>query len=257
MRDGRVNAGRVEAWKAALDHLEQNRGLVARVAGSVLGAAAVINLPFIPSPSYLRGLVTGTLVVAFLWIVSWFAWVTSGLAFRIQGTFAEDAVTAHFRGSKVVLDVIASLKFGRCDVDQVVITAAGITAVETKWHARQPSHRTLELATDQAAAGARSLRNTLASLMRTDLPPGLVSAALVVCGPGSRGVPSCTVKTGLGPVDIVTVADLDKWLGKRDLGFLDLDSARQVAGELHRLASARDKVAVTTGPLLRWLGRAH
>jgi hypothetical protein len=254
---GRVSGGRAEAWGAALDHLKTNRGLVARIAGVLLGSVVVINLPFFPGIAYLRGLETGILVVTFLWIVSWFAWVTSGLAFRIQGTFAEDAVTAQFRDSKAVLGVIAGLRFGKSDVDQVVITRAGITAVETKWHARPPSDRTLEAAADQAGAGARSLRNTLPSLKTTGLPSQLVTAALVVCGPGGRSVPSCTVTTGLGPVDVVCVADLDKWLAKRDRGVVGRDFAKQIGEELDQLARSRDKAAVTAGPLLRWIARSH
>lgn len=252
---GRVNGGRVEAWKAALDHLKINRGPVARLAGVLLGSAVVINLPFVPGTAFMRGLATGTLLVTFCWTASWFAWVTSGLAFRIQGTFADDAVTAQFRDSKAVFGVVASLKFGRTDVDQVVITRAGITAVETKWHAHPPSARTLEAAVDQAAAGARSIRNTLPSLKTTGLPPELVTAALVVCGPGGRAVSSRRVTRGLGPVDIVRAADLDKWLTRQDRGFVGLDFAQQITAELHQLAKSRDKAAVSAGPLLRWLAR--
>ncbi len=129
---GRADGGRLEAWKAAFEHLKENRGLVAQCAGVVLGSAVVINLPFVPGHTYVRGLATGMLVVALLWIMSWFAWVTSGLAFRIQGTFAQESVTAQMRGDKNVFAVVASLKFGGRDVDQVVITRAGVTAVETK-----------------------------------------------------------------------------------------------------------------------------
>ncbi len=91
----------------------------------MLGSAVVINLPFVPGNTYIRGLTTGMLLVAFLWIMSWFTWVTSGLAFRIQGTFAQEAVTEQLRDSEHVYDVVASLKFGGHDVDQVMITRVG------------------------------------------------------------------------------------------------------------------------------------
>jgi hypothetical protein len=214
-------------------------------------------MPFVPGNTYLRGLMTGMLLVAFLWIMSWFAWVTSGLAFRIQGTFAQAGVTAQMRGNKNVFDVVASLKFGGRDVDQVMITCAGITAVETKWHSRCPSNQALQAAADQAAVSARSIRNTLPSLKTAGMPSESVTAALVLCGPGGRAVSSSIVTTGLGPVDLVNVRDLDKWLARRTRGPVGPDFAEQLAGELHLLAQTRDEAAVNAGPLLRWLARVR
>jgi len=255
-RRGRIDGGRLEAWKAALTHLKRNRGLVVKCGLVILGAAAVINMPFVPAGgAYQRGLTTGALVTGFLWILSWFAWVTSGLAFRIQETFAQDAVTAQLRSGQSVFEVVASFKFDKRDVDQVIITPAGVTAVETKWHSARPSKDTLLAAADQVARNARSVRHQLPSLATTGLPAELVTAALVICGPGSREVKSAVVTTGQGPVDLVTAADLDRWLAKRDRGLVGPDFARTLAGELHDLAKSRDKASVNAGPLLRWLSR--
>jgi hypothetical protein len=256
-RRGRIDGGRQEAWKAALAHLKRNRGVVVQCAVVILGAAALINMPFVPaSGPYQRGLTTGALVVGFLWILSWFAWVTSGLAFRIQGTLAQDAVTAQLRKSQNVFDVVASFKFDKRDVDQVIITPAGVTAVETKWHATRPSNDTLLGAANQVAMNARSMRHQLPSLETNGLPAELVTAALVVCGPGSREVSSTVVTTGTGTVDLVTAVDLEKWLAKRDRGPVGPDYARALAAELHHLAKSRDKASVNAGPVLRWLSRS-
>jgi hypothetical protein len=254
-RHQRLDGGRLEAWKAALDHLRENRALVAQVAGVVLGSAVVINLPFVPGNTYIRGLTTGILFVTFLWIMSWFTWVTIGLAFRIQGTFAQEAVSEQLRDSEHVYDVVASLQFGARDVDQVMITRLGITAVETKWHSRRPSEQTLRAAADQAAAGARSIRNTLPSLKTAGMPVESVTAALVLCGPGSRAISSSVMTTGLGPVEVVTARDLDKWLRRGTSGPVGRDFAEQLAREFHLLAQTRDEAAVKAGPLLRWLSR--
>jgi hypothetical protein len=256
-RRKRVDGGRLQAWKAAHQHLQENRGLVLQCAGVILGSAVVINLPFVPGNTYVRGLATGMLLVAFMWTLSWFTWVTSGLAFRIQGTFAQEAVTAQLHGSEHVYDVVASLKFGGYDVDQVMITRVGITAVETKWHSHQPSDQTLEAAADQAAKGARSIRNTLPSLKTAGMPSESVTAALVLCGPGGRTVPSGVITTGLGPVDVVTIADLDKWLARRSRGLVGPDFAEQLSGELHLLAQTRDEAGADAGPILRWLSRVR
>ena len=84
----------------------------------MLASAIAINLPFVPGSTYVRGLTTGMLLAGLLWLLSWFAWVTSGLAFRIQGTFAKEAVTAQLRKDGNVFAVVPSLKFDKHDVDQ-------------------------------------------------------------------------------------------------------------------------------------------
>jgi hypothetical protein len=51
-RHQRVDGGRLEPWKAALDHLGENRALVAQVAAVVLDSAVVINVPFAPGNTH-------------------------------------------------------------------------------------------------------------------------------------------------------------------------------------------------------------
>jgi hypothetical protein len=128
--------------------------------------------------------------------------------------------------------------------------------VETKWHASRPSKDTLFGAANQAAMNARSMRLQLPSLATTGLPAELVTAALVVCGPGSREVNSAVVTTDAGNVDLVTAADLDRWLARLDHGLVGPDFARTLARELHDLAKSRDKASVKAGPVLRWLARS-
>jgi hypothetical protein len=252
---GRVNGGRVEAWKAALAYLTDDRWRLAQLVAVFLGGIVLVNLPIVPGAAYARGGATAMLITALLWALSWVAWVSSGLAFRVQGTFAEETVTELLRKSPNVFDVVASLKFGREDVDQVVVSPSGVIAVETKWRSRTPSAQQLSADADEAARKARSLRNQLAAVETTGLPPDLVAAALVICGPGRKGVQSRRVEAGLGPVDVINAGDLDKWLVKRGRGIVGPDFAHKLAAELHQLARDRDKVAVTAGPVVRWLAR--
>lgn len=252
---GRVNGGRVEAWKAALAYLKESQRLIIQVGIVVLATVLVINLPLIPGTGFARGAATGTLVTAFVWLIAWVAWVSSGLAHRLQGTFAEEAVTDSIRKSRYVFDVVASLKFGSEDVDQVLISPAGVVALETKWRSRTPSEVQLLADAHHASRAARSLRNTLLSVQAVGLPPELVTAALVICGPGRKGVHSRRVETGLGPVDVINFSDLDQWLGRQGRGIVGPDFAQTLAGALHQLARDRDRAAVSAGPFVRWLAR--
>lgn len=68
---------------------------------------------------------------------------------------------------------------------------------------------------------------------------------------------SRTVETGLGPVELVGVADLDRWIAKQGTGVVGPDFALTLAQELHRLARARDKAAVSGGWLIRRLARVR
>jgi len=78
----------------------------------------------------------------------------------------------------------------------------------------------------------------------------------VICGPGSREVKSTVVTTDIGTVDLVTSADLDRWLARHDRGLVGPDFAQTLASELHDLAKFRDKTSVNAGPVLRWLSRS-
>ena len=56
--------------------------------------------------------------------------------------------------------MVPSLQYDRYDVDSVAVTAGGVIAMETKWHAWMDGP-VLCRDVDQAAQGARSLRLNL------------------------------------------------------------------------------------------------
>ena len=257
MRRGQVvSGGRIEAWRAALAFAKEHRGFLAQSVAFLLGAILFFNLPWWSLPNYVRGLLTGALVVGWLWLMSWSLWVTKGLAFRIQGAFAEDVVTDELRTSRHTFGVVRSLKFDRHDVDQVVITRAGIVAVETKWHAARLSPDSLMLEATLAARNARTLRHNLTTLTTRGVPSQAVTAALVLCGPGRKGMkPVTTISTDYGPVEVVSGGEIESWLATKSSGPFGPDFAEKLAHELQELARSRDAQAVSAGPVLRWLAR--
>lgn len=252
---GRVFGGRLKAWQAALAHLRAHGWFVLQGMGVCAAGILAVNLPFMPGTGYARGFVTGSLLFGFLGIMVWFTWVTSGLALRMQGAFAEEIVTTAIRKSDHVFDVIASFKFGQRDVDQVVVSRAGVAVVETKWHSQRPTSDGLARDAYQAAANARTVRHLVPTLATTGLPQGLVTAVLVVCGPGRQGITGHSLDTTLGPVKVVNLDDLEDWLARQNRGLVGPDFARLLSTELHELAIERDKSAVQAGPFLRWLAR--
>lgn len=53
-------------------------------------AAVVVGANVFPhTPAYEGGLITGVLVVIYLWMVGWLIWVPSGLSLGLNGVWAE------------------------------------------------------------------------------------------------------------------------------------------------------------------------
>lgn len=254
-----MSAGRLRAWREALQVARKNRrGLL--LGGAVVGAVVLVVNVFPRTPAYERGLITGVLVVAYVWLAAWLVWVASGLSPRLNGVWAESWTFDDLKHARAVYEVVPSLQFDRYDVDHVAVTAAGLLAIETKWHGWMDD-AVLRRDIDQAARAARSLRLNLDHgrlPVAQGLTDGLVRAVLVVWGPGARKLADQQVETGAGSVHVLPGPKLASWLDGDELrrGPIGPDYAQALAGELTELARTRetqDKDAHS--PLLRYLAR--
>lgn len=252
MRRRRVSAGGARAWDEALAFLRAHVRSVLAATSVLLAGILVVNL-YPGTPQWSAGFATGFLAATLLGFVWWMAWVPSGLASRSMGLVAEQWSSELLRKSPGVWAVIPSLKFAHKDVDHVVIAAAGVVAVETKWTAHAPTRAGLERAADQAADAGRTLR---LSLRRDDLPVGLFSNAVLYWGPGGNAVLPVTVKTVHGPVTVLSGNDAGPWLATLRTGPVGRDYAEKLRRELVTVAVQRDRDAIKFGRLARWLAKA-
>lgn len=259
MTRGRISAGRLLAWRDALAEVRRYRWSLLLAGAAV--AAVVVGVNVFPrTPAYERGLITGVLVVMYLWMAAWVVWVTSGLSPRLNGVWAESWTYEDLRQARSVYEVVPNLQYDRYDVDHIAITPAGLLAVETKWHGWM-DERALHRDADQAAQGARSLRLNLraGSLpVAQRLTEGKVRVVLVVWGPAARDLTAQTIDTGRGSVLVLPGLALAGWLDDDALcrGPIGPDYARDLARELEdlaRLREAEDRDKI--GPLLRRLAR--
>lgn len=249
----RVNMGRALLWQEALAELRRIR---AEVVPTALGVACLVaGLALFPGvPDVERGLLIGVVVTTFGAVLAWRVWVTSGLANRLNGTWAEQATGEVLRESPGVQAVVANLSYGTQDVDHVAITGAGVTAVETKWHS-VCSQDVLDRDVQQAARVARSLR---LELRRSSIPQDLFSAALVVWGPGARDLQAHRRETGTGPVDVIPGRAAAAWFAGRRAGPEGADFAADLAREIRELAELRgSRQRPVENRVVRWLARVR
>ncbi len=251
MKTRRVSSARVIVWTAALAELRRNRRAVAYVGLILLAAIACSNL-ISGTPRWEAGFLTGVAGAAFVGLVLWMAWVPSGLAHRGMGVLAEDWTTEMLRKSPGILAVIPSLGFAGTDVDHVVVAAAGVIAVETKWNSRCPTEQVIMQAAQQAADGGRRVR---LNLRRTELPVELFSSALILWGPYEKKIAPRTVTTGKGPVVVMSGTLAAPWLETLRRGTVGIDYGEDLKREIDALATARDASGTPIGPVLRWLAR--
>ena len=128
-------------------------------------AIVLVNLHWLYRP-WLSGFLTATILAGIIWAFAWLGWVSSGLAFRIQGALAEDWTAELFRSLPNVYKVIPSWKYDSADVDHIVLTPKLILVVETKWRSAAPSKVDMAYPAHQAERGAQRLRHELTNLER-------------------------------------------------------------------------------------------
>ena len=117
---------------------------------AVLIALAVAEA-LLPSPRYVVGLITGVVLTASLAIVG-FAFLLSGDAtFPIAGAIGETRTQAVLDAAKqqgLIWSAVINIEVGRCDVDHLALTPAGLLAIESKWRFKGADQRSLSGAAD-------------------------------------------------------------------------------------------------------------
>jgi len=159
--DGRAGSwARSEARRRQWDYLKRIRAFVATTLFVVVGCSAAAVL-LIPS-AFVQGLAVGGLIVGSLCAVAGLVVQATGTASTGMGALAEQWTAAELRplrrdGWKVV----NHMALRPWDIDHVVIGAAGVLAVETKWSARGWSVDRLDRYLREALRQVRNNANDL------------------------------------------------------------------------------------------------
>lgn len=209
--------------------------LVALLAATVLGCSLWMHV--VVDRPYLSGLFDGV-----------FATVSVGLV--LLGFLMRDGVftVAGGWGESNTRDVIAkavkrgqawgavhNIELDRQDVDHLLVTPAGVYALESKWRFGRLEGWQAARYAEQALRGSRKA----ASVMRS-VDVGLpydVTPVVVVWGRGQDELPD-----GGRPCDGVLVlggGDLEGWLGRQATGRLAQDNAEQLLARLEAFVAAR------------------
>jgi hypothetical protein len=161
---------------------------------------------------------------------------------RLLGAWAEGSTDAELEAAVkagTIHGYVSHLQLDGHDIDALVVTAAGVAVVDTKWHHTHPSRG--QLAKDAAAAcrAAGHARAVLRSLGHADVP---VQPVVALWGPHRHELPADTVVDG---VPVLTGDELRTWLARLGpVGPLDGETGRQIRDEL-------EKFAQTHGPTHR------
>jgi hypothetical protein len=232
-------------YRAARDEVVAIRTELAWVAAVVVVCLAVVNVPW-PGTAYLRGLLTGVVVVAVLWLVAWRVWVVSGLGARLNGVWSEDWAASELRQHRCSLRVVRGLALPGRDVDAVLVTTCAVYVVEVKWRQRRPYARTIAADCDSLAESQTFVRTQVADL---GIPERLVRRLLVVCGPGGRSMGRRMMGTDLSRCRVLPARELESWLEEQTPGSIGPDIAEQVA---ERLAARADELDAARSLGLGW-----
>ncbi len=232
-------------YRAARDEVVAIRTELVWVVVAVLVCLAVVNVPW-PGTVYLRGLLTGVVVVSALWLVAWRVWVVSGLGERLNGVWAEDWAASELRHHPRSLQVVRGLALTGRDVDAVLVTTCAVYVVEVKWRGRRPYARRLASDCDSLAEAQTFVRTQVVDL---GIPERLVRRLLVVCGPGGRTMRRRMMGTELSRCRILPARELDSWLDEQTPGTIGPDIAEQVA---ERLVATADELDAARGLGIGW-----
>ena len=183
LKRGRTTFEQRRRWDLVRTELWSGRRNIAAAAAWMLGAAVVVIVLPVGS-GMVRGLVAGTLVASWAWMV----FVTS-----LIRTYP---VTMGEWGESFTRDALESREFGwpflddipmeKRNIDHVAVSPRAVLAIETKFvgAGRQwATDRYREAAMDGARSSARSVRSILLAHGVKDIP---VEAVLMIWGPGAR-----------------------------------------------------------------------
>jgi hypothetical protein len=245
-------------WRDARQELVARRSEFMRLAAVVMAVAVVLNLPWWPNvawwPESTRAFLTGVLLTGCAWVMAWIVWVTSGLGFRLNGVWAEEATTDECRRHPHALGVLASYKFERFDIDTVLVTRAAVYAVETKWQSRRTYPYRPERDARQLQADVRRLREDLGNQL---VPQGWIRGVLLIRGPGSIGVGSHLVDVGHGEfVRVVSEAEFGPWLDGQGQGKVGPGFAADLVRYLETTNAERE-AQLEASRTMRWIARTR
>jgi hypothetical protein len=246
----------VIVWQAALDVVRRNALSLALLLVLAIGLVAIVNLPF--WPVYERGLLTGIVIVTLLWAASWSVWVTSGLAHRLNGVWAEEVTNEELKKHPNSLGLLANYKFDGWDIDSVLVTRSAVYAVECKWRGSKRSDRDFhyELLRDakRLQRNVVQFRDEMAGM---EVPESWIRGLLVVRGPAAHGLESRLMELPDGSqVRVVSGDGLAAWLESQSTGKIGPDFAGTLIAQL-TAANAVREAEVEVGPVMRWVARVR
>lgn len=221
----------------------------------LLVALVVVNLP--AWPDYVRGLMTGFLLMAGIAMTLWFVWYGVGdLGPRLAGTWAEEWTATELKKTSNVLEQIPNLRFDRFDLDSIVIARDGIYLLEVKRHRRFYAG-VLERDVSQFALDSRTARNCLTRAFTTTSAPSqaFITSVLVIWGKAGLDLLPTSQATATGDVVIVGGKHLRPWLESQRSGYFGPDYAHDLAEELRRIAEQREVLQALDSRAIRWLAR--
>ncbi len=203
---------------------------------------------------YVAGLFTGVFASLMVAMVALGFLLLSGLTFQVSGVMGESNtanVLRIARRRKYVYGWIDNLEIDSGDVDHLVVTRAGVLAIDSKWHSHGLSEARLESDAIAALACAGRARNILRSVQHRH---PVVTPLVVVWG-GNQADAHGQHHRG---VEFVSGQELKAWLKARIItgnAFND-SQARALLGELEAFKRRvrpphRDPLTSARGPSTR------
>ncbi len=248
----RVSAGKLKLWQAARAELARQRGGIARLVAVMAVGLVFCNVPW--WPSYERGLLTGVLLAMTGGVIAWSVWVTSGLAFRLNGVWAEEWTNGVLAKHASTLALLPSYKFSRFDIDVVLATRSAIYAVETKWTSSRLSQDDLVVLAGRLQRDVVKLRRVMVG---QGTPESWIRGLLVVWGPNVRAIGSQLIDVGGGAqVRVVAGQLLTEWLDTQSAGKVGPDYAADLIRRLN-VDNASIEDQIEAGRVMRWLARTR
>ena len=219
---------RTELWSG--------RRNIAAAAAWMLGAAVVVIVLPVGS-GMVRGLVAGTLVASWAWMV----FVTSLIRTYpvTMGEWGESFTREALESREFGWPFLDDIPMEKRNIDHVAVSPRAVLAIETKFvgagrqWARDP-HR--NAAMDGARSSARSVRSILRSQGITDMP---VEPVLMLWGPGAAQLEGdWAIVDGVHVVRGVSAAD--EWRRLCSSGDISPSRAATVVGMLRSHQAMRD-----------------
>ncbi len=190
---------------AARQFVSANARVLVSIAGITVTVCALLAWLL---DGYVAGLFTGVFASLMVAMVALGFLLVSGLTFQVSGVMGESNTANVLRIAyrrKYVYGWIDNLEIDSGDVDHLVVTRAGVLAIDTKWHSHGLNEAKLESDAIAALACAGRARSILRSVHQRR---PVVTPLVVVWGGNQRDAHG---QHHLG-VDVVAGRDLKAWL---------------------------------------------